>query len=441
MKRIEKFKICFFLLTLLLSNKDISFSYIKRTNFSNDNLKNAESNRLYIENESRKDSLFNPVPFYQLSILGGIRFYQKFVSPSKGSYCPMHPSCSLYGYQSFKKYNIIKALTKTADRLHRCGHDLDNYIPIEVEGYVRFYDPLELSDNHEFYMKNILNKTEIYFSPQSISQTELNDITYIKNINDSDKYMFQFAKNLENSGYYDQAIIEYKRLIFYYPESDLADDVNMSIFRCYYKNRLYLDGIHWGQGLINKKISKHKPELKFYIGASYFKLGNTSLSRNYFSEIIEENKGIYRDKSLILKGLSFAYDDLWEEAYNVFSNVNTDSELYKNAEQFKKLSLEGKSLKKKNPTTAGILAIIPGLGYLYDGYKQTAFASFLVNGLFIWGTVSAFEKNNESLGTMFTILSLGWYTGNIYGSVISAQRKNMKLKYDLISKFNIGFNF
>jgi len=65
----------------------------------------------------------------------------------------------------------------------------------------------------------------------------------------------------------------------------------------------------------------------------------------------------------------------------------------------------------------------------------------LVNGLFIWGTVTAFEKNNESLGTILTIFSLGWYTGNIYGSVISAHRRNMKLKYDLISKFNVGFNF
>ena len=105
------------------------------------------------------------------------------------------------------------------------------------------------------------------------------------------------------------------------------------------------------------------------------------------------------------------------------------------------MSREGEKLGLRNHTTAGILAIVPGLGYSYDGYKQTALSSFIVNGLFIWATVEAFRRDNQSIGTMLGILSFGWYTGNIYGSVVSAERRNIKLKEDLLLKFDIGFQF
>jgi len=42
---------------------------------------------------------------------------------------------------------------------------------------------------------------------------------------------------------------------------------------------------------------------------------------------------------------------------------------------------------------------------------------------------------------MLSVLSFGWYAGNIYGSVMSAERRNIKLKNDLLLKYNIGFKF
>ncbi|MBU1319434.1 MAG: hypothetical protein KKH67_09605, partial [candidate division Zixibacteria bacterium] len=101
----------------------------------------------------------------------------------------------------------------------------------------------------------------------------------------------------------------------------------------------------------------------------------------------------------------------------------------------------GKNLPYKSPTFAGMLAAIPGLGYLYDGYPKTALSSFIVNGLFFWGTYQAFDNRDYGLGALMGIFSFGWYTGNIYGSVISASRRNVKLERDILSRFNIGFVF
>ena len=96
-------------------------------------------------------------------------------------------------------------------------------------------------------------------------------------------------------------------------------------------------------------------------------------------------------------------------------------------------------LKKKNPKTAAILSIIPGLGYLYCGYPKTAISSFSVNGLLMWGTKSAFEEDNRGLGIFLGGMSLGLYAGNIYGPYHTAEEKNKKMVQDHLNKFSLDF--
>jgi hypothetical protein len=88
-----------------------------------------------------------------------------------------------------------------------------------------------------------------------------------------------------------------------------------------------------------------------------------------------------------------------------------------------------------------VLGVLPGLGYLYDGYKRTALTAFLVNGLFLWGTAEAFRAGDEGVGAAVGGIGLGWYTGNIYGSVVSARRANLKRENDLLSRYELGFEF
>ena len=80
-------------------------------------------------------------PFHRFVTLGAIRAYQKFLSPAKGTSCPMHPHCSLYGSLSFKTYHPVRAFFMTSDRLYRCGHDLNMYQPVLHNGVIKFFDP------------------------------------------------------------------------------------------------------------------------------------------------------------------------------------------------------------------------------------------------------------------------------------------------------------
>lgn len=62
--------------------------------------------------------------------LWGILLYQKILSPDHSfwakkthphGYCKFYPTCSEYGYQSFKKYGVIRGGYKTIHRIVRCN--------------------------------------------------------------------------------------------------------------------------------------------------------------------------------------------------------------------------------------------------------------------------------------------------------------------------------
>ena len=50
-----------------------------------------------------------------------IRFYQRNISPYKGTKCPYIPSCSNYAIQAIEKYGFLKGGLLAAWRILRCN--------------------------------------------------------------------------------------------------------------------------------------------------------------------------------------------------------------------------------------------------------------------------------------------------------------------------------
>jgi hypothetical protein len=65
-------------------------------------------------------------------------------------------------------------------------------------------------------------------------------------------------------------------------------------------------------------------------------------------------------------------------------------------------------IKRKNPTTAGLLSIIPGAGHLYCERKRDALISFFLNGAMIYAAYEAFDHDLDVLGGIITFFEL-WY--------------------------------
>ena len=53
--------------------------------------------------------------------ISGIRFYQKYISPMKGTKCPYIPTCSQYGLEAIEKYGAFKGSILALWRILRCN--------------------------------------------------------------------------------------------------------------------------------------------------------------------------------------------------------------------------------------------------------------------------------------------------------------------------------
>ncbi|MBO4750161.1 MAG: membrane protein insertion efficiency factor YidD [Lachnospiraceae bacterium] len=63
-----------------------------------------------------------------------IRFYQKYLSPLKGTKCPYIPSCSNYGLEAIEKHGAFKGGLLAVWRILRCNpFSKGGYDPVPEE--------------------------------------------------------------------------------------------------------------------------------------------------------------------------------------------------------------------------------------------------------------------------------------------------------------------
>jgi hypothetical protein len=131
-----------------------------------------------------------------------------------------------------------------------------------------------------------------------------------------------------------------------------------------------------------------------------------------------------RDETFYRQGWLLLEMSEWGSARDAFSKISpANQERYRLRELSEDLNKRG-SLKTKNPSLAGGLAIVPGAGHLYCGRPQEALVAFALNGAMIWAAYEAFENDNDVLGGVITFFEVGLYSGNIYSAVNCAHKHN-----------------
>lgn len=67
--------------------------------------------------------------------------YKRTLSPIVGNHCAYTPTCSMYSYDAFEKYGVIRGLILTAWRLLRCtpfGKGGFDPVPENYRGKIRW---------------------------------------------------------------------------------------------------------------------------------------------------------------------------------------------------------------------------------------------------------------------------------------------------------------
>lgn len=52
--------------------------------------------------------------------MGGIRLYQRALSPALGARCRFHPSCSRYAYEAIEVHGTLRGSWMATKRIGRC---------------------------------------------------------------------------------------------------------------------------------------------------------------------------------------------------------------------------------------------------------------------------------------------------------------------------------
>ena len=243
---------------------------------------------------------------------------------------------------------------------------------------------------------------------------------------------FRFALETMKKGDYQRAIVEFERFMHFFPDDTRIPKARLLIGVCHLeagdfeKARGTLDAVSrdYASTTVGGKAL-------LFMGESYYRQGISEEAAHYFQRVVDEypipslkNPALYR------LGWSRLQDNDWHGAEQTFKLVGRNSPLYPSAQDLSAQSLEGEDLPYKDPTLAGVLAIVPGMGHVYCNRYKDALVAFLLNGLFIWAAAEAFNEDLPVLGGILSFFELGFYGGNIYSAVNAAHKYNRKVRDD-----------
>jgi len=250
---------------------------------------------------------------------------------------------------------------------------------------------------------------------------------------DSDE-QFRFAEQTMKKGDFLRAVVEFERFLQFFPEDKNAPKARLLVAQCYMKAKDYESA----RKSLNESVNASRGTLTggkalLLMGESYYEQGLYEEAERYFKEVLGacsepelKNSAAYR------LGWIQMQTGKWQEASETFKTVGTGSPLFPSAQDLSVRSLAGELLPYKDPTTAGALSVVPGLGHVYCERYKDGLAAFLLNGLFVWATIEAFHEDQEVLGAVLGFVELGFYSGTIYSAVNSAHKHNRKLQDDFL---------
>ena len=237
---------------------------------------------------------------------------------------------------------------------------------------------------------------------------------------------FQFAEHYFQKGEYYRAIGEYERFIYFFPEATQVELASYKIGLAYLRGERYQEAIQALELLIERAPnSAHAIKAYLRIGEAYVQLKRYDEAlinlENLITVAPDQN---IRDDAYYECGWVYLEKGFRENAQACFDKISAQNrEKYRLRKLLKELDNK-KALKRKDPTTAGLLAIIPGAGHLYCQRYRDALVSFLVNGALILAAYETFDNDQNALGGIIAFAELGFYSGNIYSAVSSAHKYN-----------------
>jgi outer membrane protein assembly factor BamD (BamD/ComL family)/TM2 domain-containing membrane protein YozV len=254
--------------------------------------------------------------------------------------------------------------------------------------------------------------------------------------------LLQFAEQLLQEGEYFRAITEFRRFRFDYPDDPRQAMALFRIGQAYYRGQQYQEALQTFRDLSQTyPDSPYGREAWLWQGESLIQQTQYAAAEQSYTTFIER----HADASDIpyaryQRGWTLLYRRQWQAATTELQYIPDSSALYPAAQQLAIEAREGSQRPKKSPVLAGALStLLPGAGQLYNGRRGDALLTFLLNGLFIAGTIEAIQHDQLAIAGALAFFEAGWYGGNVYSAVNGAHKHNRHMDEALLQELERRF--
>ena len=259
---------------------------------------------------------------------------------------------------------------------------------------------------------------------------------------------FAYAEELYVKKTFDTALHEYRRYLHFFPDSDKKALISLRISGCLYGLKRFAES----EAALKELLESQIPETLRL--TALYNLAEIQIAENKRDDakaaldrllteaevraniVDDETVEIIRNAAERKKAWLFVEKGDWDKAMTLYGDMNASEKQTVVLNGFlSDLDEKKKAISEveKDPAMAGLLSVIPGAGYLYLKRYQDASIAFLANALVIGGAYKAFDNGNAPLGVILSLIGSGFYGGNIYGSVRSADKHNENLRNAAIS--------
>jgi tetratricopeptide (TPR) repeat protein len=253
---------------------------------------------------------------------------------------------------------------------------------------------------------------------------------------------YRFAEALFIDGEYDLALVEFKRFRFLFPDDDRNPHAALRIGQSHAR----LGNVEAAATAL-KSVSENYPESPaamsalFLLSDVYRRSGQPGPALiNYRNMLSLYAAPGVRDEIRYRMAWVYIETGQWQQAVDALDTIGPVGRDDLPVIDLKAKVAASENIPEKNPSSAGALSIIPGLGQLYTERNQDALVAFLINGGLIWAAIEAFDNELYALGTLITVVEVGFYAGNIYGAVGGAHKYNERKRASFIEDLKIQFN-
>lgn len=263
------------------------------------------------------------------------------------------------------------------------------------------------------------------------------------NVYGSTEPQLEFADYLLKKQNFYQAITEYKRFIFYHPESQLINNAYYQIGLCYKYGKKYGLARNFFEKVLDAQVDNSlKRAACLAIAKTYIDDKDFEAARFELDELIKDNPA-ETSEIYYWKGITYLHEYKWKAAQIEFSRARAGSSSI-NAKWLDSIqeSLpyieEALHLPYLSEKKALLLStIIPGSGQIYAGKVMDGIISFVFNASMVYFTMERVKADDRlGAGLIVSVGLLRFYHGGRHNALQAAQEANEQMNSRMLDLIN-----